>query len=102
MKMSRHRAVAALDQPELRRGSRRSPVLRVPGARLRRLAQLCFSRTTFATVFEPILDELCAAYCQALAADDVVRARCVRWRGYCSFWWAVVEPHLSWIRKLFF
>lgn len=78
------------------------PVVPAPGHRLRRLARLCFSRASCTTVFDPILDELCTEYCEALAGRDLVRARFARFRGYGSFWLAVVARFPVSLLKLFF
>lgn len=83
------------------KGSGRGLVVRAPGGRLRRLAQLCFSKAANTTVFEPILDGLCAEYFEALAVRDLVQARFARLRGYASFWLAIIARIPISLIKLF-
>ena len=80
----------------------RSPLRRAPGSRLRRLAQLCFSKATNKEIFEPVLNELLAEHCEALADDDRVRARFALLRGYGCFWLAVAGRLPVSLIKLFF
>jgi hypothetical protein len=104
--MSREKAAAAAlgqHEPSLGSGGHgRSLVVRAPGGRLRRLAQLCCSKTAYTTAFAPILDEMCTDHCAALAAGDLVGARFALVRGRSLFWLAVVELLVSWIKKLIF
>ena len=80
--------------------SRKSPVARVPGAFLRRVARLCFFENVYLSVFAPILDEMFAEYCAALAAGDRVEARFALAKGRTWFCLAVVELLISWIKRL--
>lgn len=76
--------------------------LRPPGWRLRRLAELGFSRAANREVFAPVLDELLAEHCEALAAGDLLRGRFAVVRGYARFWAAVVgRLPVSFIKRFF-
>jgi hypothetical protein len=81
---------------------RHALVVRPPGGRLRRLAQLCFSKATNEEIFDPILDEMLAEHCAALAARDLTRGRFAVVRGYARFWAAVVGRLPVSFIKLFF
>lgn len=61
-----------------------------PGGRLRRLAELCFSKKVCGVVFYPILSDLQLEYVDALANSDPLKARFVLARGYGAFWLAFV------------
>ena len=79
----------------------RSPC-RAPGSRLRRLAQLCFSRKVNEEVFTPILDALLDEYFKALASGDRALAGFTLLRGYGCFWVAVAGRLPVSFIKLFF
>ena len=71
------------------RPARYSRVVRAPSTRLRRLAELCFSKKVYGLVFEPILSDLQVEYFEALAEGDRWKARFALVRGYWAFWTAV-------------
>jgi hypothetical protein len=61
-----------------------------PGFRLRRLAQLWFSKKVYTFVFEPVLSDLQHEYVEALAEHDRWKSHFALARGYWAFWLAVV------------
>lgn len=69
--------------------TRSTTLQRAPGGRLRRFAQLCYSKKVYDRVFEPILSDLLVEYFEALNERDAIKARFVLLRGYGTFWLAV-------------
>jgi hypothetical protein len=61
-----------------------------PGWRLRGVAEACFSRKTFALVFEPPLSDMLKEYTEALSAKRHFQARMALVRGYWAFWSAFI------------
>lgn len=80
----------------------RSSLHRVPGSRLRRLAQLCFSVKTNEEIFLRILNAMRDEHFKALATGDRVLARFALLRGYVCFWVAVASRLPVSFIKLFF
>lgn len=73
-----------------RRPARVSPIFSPHGWNLRRFAEFCFSKKTFAQILEPALSDMEKEYFEALAANRPWKARMVLVRGYWSFWSAFV------------
>jgi len=64
--------------------------MRPPGWQLRKFAEFFFSPKTYQKVLEPTLRDLFDEYCEALKTGNPWKARWVRFRGYWSFWSAVI------------
>jgi hypothetical protein len=65
------------------------PIQTPPGLYLRRFAELFFPRKIYDHIFAPILRDLFDEYCEALDQKRFWKSRCVRVRGYWSFWSAL-------------
>lgn len=80
----------------------KSPISRPPGWGLRRFAEFCFSKKTYAQVLEPALSDMQKEHFDALAAGRPLKARMALVRGYWSFWSAVVaQLPLSLARRVY-
>ena len=61
-----------------------------PGYKLLAFAQFLYSKKSYTIIFEPIVSDLQDEHIEALAAEQICKARWVLLRGYWSFWAAVV------------
>ncbi len=84
--------------------SRRRRIHRPPGFKLQAFADFFFSRKTYEIVLEPVLRDLQDEHIEALAEDQLWKARWVRIRGTWSFWAAALAQTplsvVKWVLKL--
>lgn len=76
-------------------------VYRPVGRRLRNFADFVYPPRTNELIFHPTLRDLEEEYCKALELGQTKKAVLVRWRGYLSFWIAVLNHlPLSIVKKV--
>jgi len=72
-----------------RGASKYQRIVRPPGSRLLSFGDFFYSPKTLERVIQPIIADMQAEYCKALAENRKVKATWIRFRGYVNFWKAL-------------